>query len=63
MLTELLSFMTPETMIAMIKDIDSIADFGGEADSRLKPMIVKALVANVGQDEAAEMLKEAEIEA
>lgn len=62
MLTELLSLMAPETMISMILDIDSIVMFGGDVDSRLKPRIIKALIDNVGQDEAAAMLKEAGIE-
>lgn len=62
MLQELLSLMTPETMIKMIQDVDSIAIVDGEVDSRIRPAIVKALGDNVGQDEAAAMLKEAGIE-
>lgn len=62
MLTELLSLMAPETMISMILDIDSIVMFGGDVDSRLKPRIIKALIDNVGQDEAAAMLRDAGIE-
>lgn len=59
MLTELLSHLSPDTIIAIIADLEAGCDErfpNSDATRRLLPPFKRQLVALVGEDEAAALL-------